>query len=632
MGMAVSDKKQSVAEMASQLRANGFEPVPIERDSKRPTIAKWQRGGIQDAAWGPEDGIGVLCGHGDLVAVDVDTDDPKVLEKIAALLPPGCPRKRGAKGLTFFVRAKVDKKCSLPVGLKFDGDKCVVQHVEVLTHGQYTVLPPSIHPETKKPYEWIAGAGGPTQSLYDLHLEDIPVFEGDLQGSLRRVLDQEIVHPDLVAACRTIASSSEGARNTIFNKEVFALAIGRVDLHENTVKKWVTEAARHAGLTDSEIAATFKSAAKGAERKSRATTAKPALSLTLYRDIDPQPRKDWLVHDFLGAGEVSCWFGQPGAGKSTIAIDLACHVASDKLWMGRRVLHIGVLYVAAERVAVVHRRLAAFRKHHDEVDIPLAVVGGPADLRSSPDHANLVIEYAGKLTAEFGHPVRLIIIETINRVLAGGNENDSADMGGLLNTFAFIQEATGAHILTVHHTPIKEKRLRGHSSLLGMCDTTVLVEKSGSGYTAKIEKSNDGPSGEPVGWTVESIELYRDPETEETTCAPVVVPDCCSASPGKSDVTQAEITMLQILLEAEARGLATGAWYAAARARGIGIGRTATLTELKTKLEDRGLIVEQDGIWRANLNENRRLELFGPNNENVKGVGPVNGRTVRTST
>jgi len=318
------------------------------------------------------------------------------------------------------------------------------------------------------------------------------------------------------------------------------------------------------------------------------------------------------VHDFLGAGEVSCWFGQPGAGKSTIAIDLACHIASGKPWMGRRVLHGGVLYVAAERLAVVNRRMAAFRKHHDEVDIPLAVVGGPADLRSSLNHANLIIEYAGKVEKEFGHPVRLIIIETVNRVLAGGNENDSADMGSLLNTLSLIQEATSAHILAVHHTPIKEKRLRGHSSLLGMCDTTVLVEKSDYGYTAQIEKSNDGPSGEPVGWTVESIELYRDPATEETTCAPVVVPGCSAASDSKSDVTQAEITMLRVLLEAEPCGLGIGAWYAAARAKGIGIGRTATLTGFKKKLEDRDLIVEQDGIWRANLDEDRRLKLFGP--------------------
>jgi hypothetical protein len=144
--MAESGKAQSIAEMASRLLANGFEPVPIERGTKRPTIAKWQRGGTQPCAWGPDDGIGVVCGHGDLVAVDVDVDDPEILQNIAALLPSNCPRKRGAKGLTFFVRAKIDKKFSLPVALKLNAGKCLVQHVEVLSprpiHGAAAQHPP----------------------------------------------------------------------------------------------------------------------------------------------------------------------------------------------------------------------------------------------------------------------------------------------------------------------------------------------------------------------------------------------------------------------------------------------------------------------------------------------------------
>ena len=35
------------------------------------------------------------------------------------------------------------------------------------------------------------------------------------------------------------------------------------------------------------------------------------LNFTLYRDIELEPRKLWLVHDYLGAGELSCIFGPP---------------------------------------------------------------------------------------------------------------------------------------------------------------------------------------------------------------------------------------------------------------------------------------------------------------------------------
>jgi hypothetical protein len=237
---------------------------------------------------------------------------------------------------------------------------------------------------------------------------------------------------------------------------------------------------------------------------------KPPLSFTFYRDIDPRPRKDWLIQNFIGQGELSCLYGHPGSSKSTIAGDLACHIAAKMNWFGRYTSQGGVLYVAAERVAVVKRRLAAFRKHHDLDDIPLAVVGGPADLRTSPAHAKLIVEYAARLEIDAKLPTVLIIIETINRVLAGGDENSSKDMGQLVRNLTDIQERTGAHILTVHHMPVDGERMRGHGSLLGACDVTVRAEKRSAMFTATIEKSNDGPTGERVAFTLKSVDLHHD--------------------------------------------------------------------------------------------------------------------------
>jgi hypothetical protein len=68
-------------------------------------------------------------------------------------------------------------------------------------------------------------------------------------------------------------------------------------------------------------------------------------------------------------------------------------------------------------------------------------------------------------------------------------------------------------------------RLRGHGSLLGSMDTTVSLEKSGAGsVTAAIEKNNDGPEGQTIAFCLKAVELYRDPDTGETTTAPVVIP------------------------------------------------------------------------------------------------------------
>jgi hypothetical protein len=56
-------------------------------------------------------------------------------------------------------------------------------------------------------------------------------------------------------------------------------------------------------------------------------------------------------------------------------------------------------------------------------------------------------------------------------------------------------------------------------------DTTVSLEKSSSGsVTATIDKNNDGPEGQAIPFRLAGVELYRDPETGETTTAPVVIP------------------------------------------------------------------------------------------------------------
>jgi hypothetical protein len=86
--------------------------------------------------------------------------------------------------------------------------------------------------------------------------------------------------------------------------------------------------------------------------------------LEMYSAIDPTTRKDWVVRDFLRRGEFSAWYGRPGAGKSVIVGDLACHVAAGWDWFGHKVQGGPVLYIAAERAAVVKRRFAAFRQEH----------------------------------------------------------------------------------------------------------------------------------------------------------------------------------------------------------------------------------------------------------------------------
>src|SRR5262249_40770797 len=155
-----------------------------------------------------------------------------------------------------------------------------------------------------------------------------------------------------------------------------------------------------------------------------------------------------------------------------------------------------------------------------------AVVSGSFDLRSSPADAAAIIAAAEEMRKATSLDVRLIQIDTVSRVLAGGDENGPKDMGALVNNLAKIQLDTKAHVMALHHIPIDgQQRMRGHGALLGACDTTIGVEKAAGGIrTATVQKQNDGPEDVQLGFNIESVDLSIDSDTGDVTTAPVAIP------------------------------------------------------------------------------------------------------------
>ena len=123
----------------------------------------------------------------------------------------------------------------------------------------------------------------------------------------------------------------------------------------------------------------MKTPAEADYSEQRATTNTMGLGFTLVQDFDLWEKKNWLVEGLLGEGDLSAFFGEPGATKSVLAVDLACHVALGRPWFGREVKQSGVLYIACERGGTIRRRIRAFLENDAEqlsdqtYDIPLAV-------------------------------------------------------------------------------------------------------------------------------------------------------------------------------------------------------------------------------------------------------------------
>jgi AAA domain-containing protein len=340
------------------------------------------------------------------------------------------------------------------------------------------------------------------------------------------------------------------------------------------------------------------------------------LRLVMYGDIEPAPRKDWVIADFLGAGELSCIAAAPGAGKSALATDIAGHVAASRRWFGRHVQGGGVLYVAAERAALVERRFAAFRLYHGLSHLPLGIVSGSVDLRTSTACATEIVNMADELP----DAVRLIVIDTVSRALAGGDENAPRDMGQFLRNVELLQ-STLAHVLLLHHIPADgAQRPRGHGSLLGACDTTFRIDQSGAVRTLSIDKSNDAAEGGRIPFTLKSVELHR--EENVVTVAPVILPfDGPTPSPErKRKLSDKQALALETLaslcleqgqnppasygLPSDLRAVHVHAWRKELESRGV-VDRTGSnprqeFRRLNDALKKHGAIAERDDlIWIA---------------------------------
>lgn len=88
----------------------------------------------------------------------IDVDAPHIWDAIKDLVPPTPHVKRGKKGFTliYSVHPTDPVRRTRTFVDPFRRNQPDAMLLEVLANGRQTVLPPSIHPETGNPYEWLA--------------------------------------------------------------------------------------------------------------------------------------------------------------------------------------------------------------------------------------------------------------------------------------------------------------------------------------------------------------------------------------------------------------------------------------------------------------------------------------------
>jgi KaiC/GvpD/RAD55 family RecA-like ATPase len=244
--------------------------------------------------------------------------------------------------------------------------------------------------------------------------------------------------------------------------------------------------------------------------------------------------RDYLLKGLLSPAEVSLWWGDPKSGKTFLVLHVCYAIAQGRSVWGRRVKPAPVLYLAAEGEAGIAGRVRALRDKHGLAE-DFYLVGQSIDLfRDSPQVGDLELTESKPEGQETGGHLReaitvtkrlgakLVVVDTLNRALAGGDENSSKDMGQFIANISRLKEETGAHVLIVHHgTKSANGTYRGHGSLGGMVDAIVRVSRIGEpekreGH-AQIEHAKDDADGAALGFRLDLMNIGTDADGDPIT-------------------------------------------------------------------------------------------------------------------
>jgi len=231
------------------------------------------------------------------------------------------------------------------------------------------------------------------------------------------------------------------------------------------------------------------------------------LPILAFRECRPDLFRIDLIKGVLGREGLSVLYGDSNVGKTFVALDLAFHIATGKPWRGRRVEQGVVVYVAAEGGNGIQNRIAALKIKHGVEDADLFVIPASVDMLRPDADCGAIINAIRKIEAMTGKKVKFVVIDTLSRALAGGNENDSTDMGSFVRNCDRLRHAARTHLMVVHHNgKDAAKGARGHSSLRAAIDTEIEVADG----VISFVKQRDMEAGAPVGFQLEIVDLGTD--------------------------------------------------------------------------------------------------------------------------
>jgi hypothetical protein len=220
----------------------------------------------------------------------------------------------------------------------------------------------------------------------------------------------------------------------------------------------------------------------------------------------------FLVDGLIETETLGMVFGDPGCGKSFLAVDLALSVATGTPFHGWGVKKGSVFFIAGEGHNGLARRFHAWSAERGVSleGVPLFKSERAAQFLDGVN-ATAVAQAVDQMADHFGQP-SLIIVDTVARNFGPGDENSTSDMGAFIAAIDDLKARyPGCAVLLVHHSGHADKqRARGAIALKGALDCEFRIEKNESGLHVYCTKMKDADTPPTLHFALKTVQLDAD--------------------------------------------------------------------------------------------------------------------------
>ncbi len=215
----------------------------------------------------------------------------------------------------------------------------------------------------------------------------------------------------------------------------------------------------------------------------------------------------YLIKPFVERETLNVSFGESGAYKTFVELDLGLCVAFGVDYHGYKVHQGPVVYICGEGKGGISRRIEAWLIKHGltGTDAPFYLSTVPAELLSE-GNAEGIAEVISETCAD---PV-LIIIDTLSTNIGEGDESSNPDVAMLIkNVNRHFRDRFSASVRIVHHVGHgTNDRERGAYAIRANADSRILIKREADhSCSMHCKKMKDGPEFQTVAFNAHQVIL-----------------------------------------------------------------------------------------------------------------------------